>query len=89
MDAEKPETPPNILGNLTFHGPDLDAGDIITDAVVVVRVQNPERKGSRVRVFRSAGIDVLAETAMLQISAKRDMAEWVPPVFVVADDDND
>ena len=87
MDDAK--QPLNILEGLTFEGQDLEPGDIITDAVVVVRVQNPERKGSRVRAFRSVGIDELAETAMLQISANRDMAEWVPPVFVVSGDDND
>jgi hypothetical protein len=63
-----------IVDGIEFTGPEMQPGDMVLDALLIVRVQSPGAPKSRVTVYRSAGLDDVVETGMLQIEAARDMA---------------
>jgi hypothetical protein len=83
MDAGEKFNP--VAGN-EFNGPDMDPGDMVVDALLLVRVQSTDTAKSRITVYRSAGMDDVIETGMLQIHAARDMAYWVLPQAVNGDE---
>jgi len=73
MDAGEKFNP--VVG-IEFNGPAMEAGDMVLDAVLLVRVQSPDSPRSRVTVYRSVGMDDVIETGILQIHAARDMEYW-------------
>lgn len=78
---------PNPLAGINLIGPDLDAGEVVVDAVLIVRLQSVDEPRSRITVYRSEGLDDVTETGMLAIHAHRALNYWNRLPMGSGDDD--
>ena len=85
MDGEQPTF--NPVAGINFTGPEVEEGEMVMDAVLIVRVQSLDSGKSRITSYRSVGMDDVTETGMITIHAHRDLSYWTHQAVV--GDDND